>query len=277
MRRLLGGAVVIGIIGASAGAQSPAVLGASAGAESTPPRLTLDGLAPSHIVQPSYGSASRWFSTANRSADGFPAPAIPVVLTAAERSFVNSGGEEYSVQPCAGEPFFVYQPSIPVPYWAIRSLFGPDAGMWPPSRLDGIPTSYYASSAEYRSSSITRSYVSRSYTAYRPLPSYYSPAYTTYTAYSSWYPWSTYSGGWYSSDGWYRSSGWAEYRESTSWTYSVSTYRSSFGWFGYPWGSIGYWPYRRPRLQPVPTNGHWELPDGPCYTRDQRGQVMVIQ
>ena len=249
MRRLLG-AIVASILGSTVAAgQSP--------------RLLVDG---SLIVQPSYGSSSRWLSTATRSPDGFAAPAIPVVLSASERSYVNSGGYESAVPPCAGEPFFVYQPSTPVPYWAWGSLFGPDAGMWPPSRVDGGPYSYsYYASTEYRSS-VSRSYLSRSY----------SPSYSVY---ASWYPYSGWygSGGWYVSNGWYPSSAWTDYSAFTRSTYSVSTYRTSYGWFDYPWGSYWYRPWgRRPRLLQEPIAGHWQLPNGPCYTRDQRGQVVVM-
>jgi hypothetical protein len=259
MRRLIGAIALTAVGWAAAAAQGPA--------------LHMDAVVSSLIVQPSYGSLSHWFSTASRSVDGFPAPAIPVVLTDAERSYVNSGGDEYTVQPCAGEPFFVYQPSTPIPYWAWRSLFGPDAGMWPPSRVDGMPYGYYASTSEYRTTTFASGYYARSYSVYRSVP------FTTgYVSYPTWYPWSS----WYPTNAWYRGGGWSggDYREWTRSTYEVSTYRSYSGSyyapFIYSWSRFGYRPFR-PRLMPDPVIGSWRLPDGPCYTRDPRGQVIVIQ
>src|SRR5690349_18419296 len=99
------------------------VAGTAAGGQSQSPRFS--GFSSPPVTQPLYGSSR----PPQASDDGFPAPAIPVVLSREEEKYVSYPNKSESIPPCAGEPFFVSQRSVRVPYWAMWELTGPGAGI----------------------------------------------------------------------------------------------------------------------------------------------------
>jgi len=221
-----------------------------------------------------------------RGNEEFPAPAIPTVLTREEQAVLDSSfANEDGIQACAGEPFYV---SLPSPRWrdrwALAGLTGAAAGIVPMGWTSGIQSPYgaYGVSAGYRSS---------------PYPSYYSDNYSYYrSTYWSGYPYSAYYGsypyyfgyypyqyGYYPSY-YYGYSGWSLYgspRYRAGYVYRPSPFYWRVVWPTYrPWYSVWWRPWvpglpRRSRVIDEPT-GSWSVPEGACYTRDPRGNVVVI-
>ena len=213
------------------------------------------------IMQPSYGAQSRRDATNSPPSDGYPSPAIPVALSADERRSVHAVSEGApGVLPCAGEPFYVWRPTVRVNPWALSSITGPDAGMFVFGtgdvgfRYTRESSSYYSARPSYGYGGWTRSYASSSAYSYgnstRALSS------SAYYQRSTGYQWGS-SGYGYSQLTW-------------------STYSAGNALWAYPWLREVYGPFLRGRVQAEPASGTWRMPDAACYTRDPRGNVVVI-
>jgi len=222
-----------------------------------------------------------------RGNEEFPAPAIPTVLTREEQAVLDSSfANENGIQACAGEPFYV---SLPSPRWrerwALAGLTGAAAGIVPMGWTSGIQSPYgaYGVSASYRSSPYPAYYSDR-YSYYR---STYAAGYSPY-AYYGYYP---YYSGYYSPyyysyypSYYYGYSRWSFYgspRYGVGYVYRPSLFYWRIAWPRYaPWYSVWWRPWlpsapRRSRVLDEPT-GSWSVPENACYTRDPRGNVVVI-
>ncbi len=245
------------------------------------------GAVPVLIRQPSR-------SAPTRGNEEFAAPAIPTVLSREEQAVLDSSfADENGIQACAGEPFYV---SLPSPRWrdrwALAGLTGAAAGIVPMGWTSGIQSPYgaYGVSSAYRSSPYP-AYYSDSYSPYYrstywggyPRYAYYgySPYYYSY----GYYPYSYgYYPSYYYASYYYGYSRWSLYgspRYRAGYVYPSSLFYWRIVWPRYtPWYSIWWRPWlpdasRRSRVMDEPT-GSWSVPEGACYTRDPRGNVVVI-